>query len=104
MCYGGGVGGNVVLYIFTDDANKAKKYIPSGYDAVFVSGQITQTALEDFYLMQQAKAIITSNSTFSWWAAYLNVHDDAKVVVPENWYLDAPYDDKDVYCINWIKL
>jgi hypothetical protein len=53
--------------------------------------------------MQQAKGIVASNSTFSWWAAYLNVHDTPFVVVPEHWYADAPYDDKDVYCPQWIK-
>ena len=95
--------GNVVLYIFTDDVEAAKKYIPSGYDTIFISEQITRTSIEDFCLMQQAKGIVTTNSTFSWWAAYLNVQKDAIIVVPENWYLDAPYDDKDVYCTNWIK-
>ena len=53
--------------------------------------------------MQQAKTIITSNSIFSQSAACLNFNDGDKVVVPENWYLDAPYDKKDVKCVNWTK-
>lgn len=97
-------GGDVCLYIFTDDAETAKKYVPQGYDIVYVSGKITNSAIEDFYLMQQSKAIVTSNSTFSWWAAYLNVHKNPVVVVPAKWYVSKQYNAKDVYCPDWIKI
>ena len=97
-------GGNVCLYIFTDDVDVAKQYIPRDYPVVWVSGNLTKTTIEDFYLMQQTRGIVTSNSTFSWWAAYLNVHVNPVVVVPAKWYATSRYNAKDVYCPEWIKI
>jgi hypothetical protein len=43
---------------------------------------------EDFNAMASCKAIIGANSSFSWWAAYLNPHDGKKVF-PKQWFTDG---------------
>jgi hypothetical protein len=95
---------NPHLYIFSDDIEMARQYVPAGYPCTYVSRHITKAAIEDMYLMAECRNIVATNSTFSWWAAYLNKHADKIVVMPERWYNIAPFDYKDVYYPGWVKI
>lgn len=55
--------------------------------------------VEDFFLMTFCGANICSNSTFSWWAAFLNRHADHRVVLPSRWYgMDIGRQPTEIYC------
>jgi hypothetical protein len=43
--------------------------------------------LLDFFFLSGCDHQIASNSTFSWWAAWLNGNDQKTVVVPDAWYM-----------------
>ncbi len=42
--------------------------------------------IEDFCMLSQCKHIITSNSTFSWWAAWLTDNPEKKVYTMNKWF------------------
>ncbi len=94
----------VHLYVFSDDEVMAKKYIPQHLPATFISNKITKDPIEDFYLMTQCKNLVMTNSTFSWWAAYLTKSAEPLIITPARWYNEAHYNYQDIYCPSWIKV
>lgn len=77
------------LFVVTsDNIEFAKRNIPTeGLNVVFVEGEKYYI---DFYLQSLCKHNIISNSTFSWWSAWLNQNPNKKVVRPEVWLQGYP--------------
>ncbi len=70
--------------VFSDDLDFCRNYF-QGENFEFFAG----TELEDLNKMASCKANIIANSSFSWWAAYLNPNPDKKVVYPLKWFADG---------------
>jgi len=63
-----------------------------------------QDYLHDFYLMSLCKHQIISNSSFSWWAAYLNQNPEKVVVAPAHWMRNPNIDEFDIVPDEWVKV
>lgn len=91
------------LFIFSDDKEWVKKefvkYL-SDFDYQIVS---TDQSYKDFFLMVQCKHHIISNSTFSWWGAFLNDNKNKLVFYPEIWFKKNKSPPK-IFENHWIKL
>lgn len=73
-----------LFVVFSDDITWCKKnlsHLP--YNLHFIENE---PYYNDFYLMSMCKHNIVSNSTFSWWAAYLNTNKAKKIVAPKLFY------------------
>ncbi len=93
---------NPKFYVFSDDIEMAKDYLPSEYEYVFCD---TANWQEDLYFMQNAKHNIIANSSFSWLAAWLNNNEEKIVVAPNQWFTkEAKLNYKDVVPNSWIKV
>ena len=83
------------IVVITNNVEAARKAIK--IDCEYVKN----SPITDLALMSQAIYLIISNSTFSWWGAWLS---KARVVAPLHWYggswRDCP--TKDLYCDGWI--
>lgn len=93
-----------VFLIFSDDIEWCKKNFPNISEKfIFMEGN---KDYEDLYIMSKCKNNIISNSTFSWWASWLNLNKNKKVIAPKLWFgsMMSNYDTKDLYCENWIKI
>ncbi len=75
---------DALFVIFSDRVEWAKEEL-KGFKRphVFIENE---PYYHDFYLMSFCKHQIIANSTFSWWAAYLNKNPDKVVVAPDPWF------------------
>lgn len=96
------IGGGNFLF-FSDDIEWAKKTFVS--KNFFFSENSNE--LDDFYLMSKCKNNIIANSSFSWWAAYLNKNKNKTIISPkqENWFgVDGHKDTQDIIPETWIQI
>ena len=70
------------LYVFSDDIIWCRENLKFN-NMVFIDGN---TNLEDLQLMSLCKYNIIANSSFSWWAAYLNQNQNKTIIAPINWF------------------
>ena len=68
------------ILLVTDDIENAATRLPGIKNKLIIS----DSEIMDFQLLMHADKLIISNSSFSWWAAYLN-KKHAEVFAPENW-------------------
>ncbi len=85
-----------IFLVFSDDTEWCKNSFPAiGKKFFIIEGQ---SDIEDLALQTLCQNNIISNSSYSWWAAYLNQNADKKVIFPKKWFGSAyaHYDTKDM--------
>jgi hypothetical protein len=60
-------------------------------------------ALVDMALMAACDHNIITNSSFSWWAAWLGAPQDRRVVMPDHWYPGRTTDSCDMNVPGWVQ-
>jgi hypothetical protein len=74
---------NPHFFIFSDSTEWAQENLSFCNPHTFVTvGQRDQTGCTDFELMRCCKHFIISNSTFSWWGAWLSLNPGKIVICP----------------------
>lgn len=83
-----------VFFVFSDDTEWVKKNLDfCGHDVFFSNNKnVGKNAAADLLLMSACKHNIISNSSFSWWAQYLNAHSEKNVIMPKYW-VNCPFDN-----------
>ncbi|BBV40288.1 alpha-1,2-fucosyltransferase [Citrobacter portucalensis] len=76
---------DTVLFIFSDDIEWCKENISYSHKTYFVHGDPVRVEL-DLWLMSLCDNNIISNSSFSWWGAWLNENENKTVVAPKSWF------------------
>lgn len=87
-------------YLFSNDIQNAKKMLLTVIDEdIEVISQENMSALDEWYLMSCCQNQIIGNSTFSWWAAYLNSNANKTVCAPDNYW-----GNDEILLNDWIRI
>ena len=76
---------DVELFVFSNDMKWARENIQYALPTTYVDWN-QDRSYEDMRLMSSCRALIMANSSFSWWAGWLNARPDKLVVAPRQWY------------------
>lgn len=90
-----------LFVVFSDDINWCKENLKLK-NIIYVENEKDYIEL---YLMSICTNHIISNSSFSWWGAWLNRSENKKVIGPSKWFGgEIIHNTDDVLPENWIKI
>jgi hypothetical protein len=89
--------------IFSDDIKYCKELFGEQENILYLPNT---DPFIDLCLMSMCDHNIIANSSFSWWAAWLNKNNNKRVIAPKQWFgpAYAYHIADDLYCKNWIIL
>ena len=92
------------IWIFTDSPELIRKEITNSrlQNAVIVTPPSESNPNESMILMSRASDLVISNSTYSWWAAYL-AREDAHIIAPKKWFRSLK-DPELLLPEHWVKI
>lgn len=97
------VAGKKHIFYTTDDIEWVKANIQFPYESSFISRQGIQD-YEEIHIMKECDHFIISNSSFSWWPAWLSENPNKIVIAPKNWVKDPSINTQDVCPEDWIRI
>ncbi len=97
---------NPKFYIFSDDVEWAKKNIKFNQLTTYIIKEKSHISYIDMQLMSMCKHNIIANSSFSWWAAWLNKNQEKIVIAPKKWFInkDLNLQSRTIIPATWEKL
>jgi hypothetical protein len=93
------------FFIFSDDVEWCRENIKLDYPMEVVGHEHKGWKFGNYLqLMTRCKHFIIPNSSFAWWAAWLNTGPDKIVVAPKHWFTDPSIDTSDLVPGEWLRM
>ncbi|MBC7888539.1 MAG: alpha-1,2-fucosyltransferase [Ferruginibacter sp.] len=91
------------FYFFGDDEGWIRDNFISLNDQkkIFINFKDTPASLFDFFAIATCNHVIISNSTFAWWAAYLNEYKSKIIIAPGKWLRNQELNLNESYPNDW---
>jgi hypothetical protein len=96
--------GPAKAFVFSDDPQWALDSLGLRGDVEYISTPDTAPAWIDMSRMAGCDHFIVSNSSYSWWAAYLGAGMDKVVIAPKYWYVNVRTQDLGICPQGWTLL
>ena len=91
------------FFIFSDDIDWVKKNLKIRFPCQYVDHNQGLDSFNDMHLMSLCHHNIIANSSFSWWAAWLNANECKLVLAPKKWF-SIPINTSDLIPDTWTLL
>ena len=93
---------NLKFFVFSDDVVYSRLIFKGLSNITYIENNIAEHSYLDMFLMSACKHNIIANSTFSWWAAWLNKNQNKVVIAPRKWFKSSKYTTTDLFPSDWI--
>lgn len=93
------------ILVISDNTQLAEQLLGNHVNFHYIDNN--KDNIKDFILMSMCQNNILGNSTFGWWAAYLNKNPNKKIVCPKSEWFGPGYQHfnlKDTFPQSWIQL
>jgi hypothetical protein len=90
-----------IFYVFSDDIEWCKENVKIPEPCFYIDN-LNKPSSHDMQLMSLCKHNIISNSTYSWWAAWLNQNPGKIIIAPDKWFADSR--ETDIYTDNMVRI
>lgn len=91
-------------YFFSDEIEVVERDYKPSVPHVFVKCFDHANYYDKIRLMALCEHNIIANSTFSWWAAWLNPSRDKIVIAPQRWFAQAEHPEGDMCPAKWLRI
>lgn len=92
------------FFVFSDDPDWVRGNLSIDHPMTVVEVNSPDRGVFDMALMMSCRHHVIANSSFSWWGAWLNPHDDKIIVAPKRWFSGASLDTRDLIPASWTRL
>ena len=87
---------NLVFFVFSDDINYCKNIFKENKlknNFIYIDNNKNNFAFRDMQLMSYCKHNILANSTFSWWASWLNKNPENITLISDLWAVESNFEN-----------
>jgi hypothetical protein len=92
------------VFAFSDEPAWVEQYILKDIENTeCVAHNRSSESFRDMQLMGYCDALVIANSSFSWWAAWLNARDEKIVIAPSKWYADSRKSSSSIVPSTWLR-